>query len=211
MKLIPILSAIALSTSAASAATLTFDGDICNGGNSCSNGQTLDQSYGDIAGQVDIVYDADRGTVAKEDILFWSTGYETLQNVGYSLSSGVGMAIDFVAAAGYSVTLGGFDIAPYVNRVRNTRLVIKEIGGGTLYDSGVFQVSTDGVTNYGVPYTSNTGLRLEFGPDSWDVGIDNIVYSTAKINQPPAVPLPAAGWMLLAGLGGLCAARKRRT
>ena len=31
-----------------------------------------------------------------------------------------------------------------------------------------------------------------------------------KYEEPPAVPLPAAGWMLLAGLGGIAAMKRRR-
>jgi len=207
MKILSVLAAIALSTSAATAATLTFDGDIC-GGAACNDSNLIDQSYGDIAGEVDVQYDADRGTVALENLKAWNVNYETLVDVAYSLNSGAGMAIDFVAAAGYSVSLGGFDIAPYANRVRDTRVVIKDLAGGTLFDSGVFTASTAGVTSYSFGYTSNVGLRIEFGPDSWDVGIDNIEYNTAQIN---AVPLPAAGWMLIAGVGGLMAMRRRKS
>jgi hypothetical protein len=29
-------------------------------------------------------------------------------------------------------------------------------------------------------------------------------------NTPPAVPLPAAGWMLIAGIGGLVAMKRRQ-
>ncbi|MCU0908901.1 MAG: VPLPA-CTERM sorting domain-containing protein [Rhodobacteraceae bacterium] len=44
----------------------------------------------------------------------------------------------------------------------------------------------------------------------------NIRYATVGVgtlpggNDPPVVPLPAAGWLLLAGLGGLAAMKKRR-
>jgi hypothetical protein len=36
------------------------------------------------------------------------------------------------------------------------------------------------------------------------------LYVVAEIEGPVAVPLPAAGWLLLAGLGGLAAMRRRR-
>jgi hypothetical protein len=36
------------------------------------------------------------------------------------------------------------------------------------------------------------------------------LYVVAEIEGPAAVPLPAAGWMLLAGIGGLAALRRRR-
>jgi hypothetical protein len=39
--------------------------------------------------------------------------------------------------------------------------------------------------------------------------IDNIVVPDPV--EPPPVPVPAAGWMLVAGLGGLAALRRRRT
>lgn len=32
------------------ATALTFDGNICGGGNTCSNGSVIDQTYGDITG-----------------------------------------------------------------------------------------------------------------------------------------------------------------
>jgi hypothetical protein len=37
----------------------------------------------------------------------------------------------------------------------------------------------------------------------------DIGYQSGYIEQPTMVPLPAAGWMLLAGLGGLVAMRRR--
>ena len=42
-----------------------------------------------------------------------------------------------------------------------------------------------------------------------NTGNGNVYFQTAP-NTPPAVPLPAAGWMLIAGLGGLAAAGRRK-
>ena len=120
LRVILAAGAIALATQAqATTITLDFSGDICNGGNACFNGSSIDQSYGDIAGQLDVVYDADRNTAALEDLLSWGTGYETLTGVAYGLSSAGGwnsaggLSIELQAVAGYQVTLMSFDIAPY--------------------------------------------------------------------------------------------------
>ncbi|WP_425098264.1 VPLPA-CTERM sorting domain-containing protein [Tropicibacter sp. S64] len=47
---------------------------------------------------------------------------------------------------------------------------------------------------------------------AFEYGGGNFGYFTAGVAGPggPEVPLPAAGWMLLAGLGGLAAMRRRR-
>ncbi|CUH41013.1 VPLPA-CTERM protein sorting domain protein [Jannaschia seosinensis] len=44
----------------------------------------------------------------------------------------------------------------------------------------------------------------------WHDGFGNDSFTVASIDVAP-VPLPAAGWMLIAGLGGIAAARRRRT
>jgi len=46
--------------------------------------------------------------------------------------------------------------------------------------------------------------------DNWKLKTVTVSYKTPPSNEPPAVPLPAAGWMLVAGLGGLGAMRARR-
>ncbi len=44
-----------------------------------------------------------------------------------------------------------------------------------------------------------------------DYGIDDISLTfDDSVVSPPAIPLPAAGWMLLAGLGGIAAMKRRK-
>ncbi|MFN3644201.1 MAG: VPLPA-CTERM sorting domain-containing protein [Gemmobacter sp.] len=65
--------------------------------------------------------------------------------------------------------------------------------------------------------TSSVGIEFRFGVDGsvrgW--GVDDIAYSvTAKASPPPpptgVVPLPAAGWLMIGGIGALAALRRRR-
>lgn len=188
-----------------------FAGDICNGGNACGNGDLIDQSFGDVAGKVDVVYDADRDTAALENLRYWSTGYATLTGVAYGAFAGGGLSIELQALAGYSVSLKGFDIAPYLGQARNTSVDIIDLSDSSSVFSQMYEpLPTGGVTSFsftGSDYTSQAGFAIWLGPDAWDVGIDNVTFEVSETAAP--VPLPAAGWLLLAGLGGLAAMRRR--
>ena len=210
------LLAIGVSTGAsASTYTLDFTGNICGSG-ACSNGNLIDQTYGDVSGEVDVTADSNLSTAATEAAFYWSGGYETLLDVAYGTLSGGGLGFTFAAAAGKEVTINGFDIAPYLNRVRDSRVrIIDGMTATTLFDSGVFSVSTAGVTSYTNPgdWTSSL-ITIALGPDAWDVGIDNISYTVADATGGGGVnpiPLPAAGWLLLGGLGALGGLARRRT
>lgn len=189
----------------ASAASLTFDGPICNG--ICTNDGLIDQSYGDIAGQLDVIYDGNRNTTAAENLRFWTTGYESLVNVAFGEQSAGGLSILLQPLSGYKVTLTGFDIAPYANRVRNTLVQIIDTATGTfLKDDAYTPLSTTGITQYSGSWMSASGLQINLGPDAWDVAIDNVNFSVAQVS---AVPLPAAGWLLGGALAGFAALRRR--
>ena len=41
-------------------------------------------------------------------------------------------------------------------------------------------------------------------------GISNVTFFDTGLPDMPTIPVPAAGWMLIAGLGGLAAARRRK-
>lgn len=211
-----VLFAMLLTVAAvpASAATLTFDGDICNGG-PCTNYSPIGQDYGDIAGQVDVSHNS---------ALFWDSGYESLQNVAFTNIDNT-LLMTFQALAGYGVALSGFDIASYADRLVSTRVVVTDLAANTvLFDSGSFEPETgcgnggahagvDDVCSFAGNWSSSTGLQIAFGPDAWDAGIDNIGYSTFVLDEPAPVPLPASAWLLgaaLAGIGGLKLRRQGR-
>ena len=202
--------ALALAAGSVSAATLTFDGVIC-GGVACGNGSAIDQTYGDITGQVEVSYDADRNTAALQNVLHWSSGYETLTSVAYGNLGGGGMSIVFAAATGYDISLTGFDIAPYLDRPRNTLVQIIDLATNiSLVNVTYTPLSIAGITSYVGTWTSTVGLQINLGPDAWDVGIDNIAYSAVlESTVPVPIPLPATGLLLIGALAGLGRLRRR--
>jgi hypothetical protein len=211
---------------AATTVTLDFAGDICDTPTSaCFNGVAISQSYGDIAGQVDVRYNADRSTPALSPLLYWSTGYETLTDVAYGSLGLGGISIALVAQTGFQITLMGFDIAPYVDNSEDTLVrVIDRKDVSFAFSQDFAPLSTEGVTSFsfsGPEFTSTTGFDIWLGPDAWNVGIDNIVFSVNPIDtnggptdpvdptDPAVVPLPATALLLLGALGGLTVLRRR--
>jgi hypothetical protein len=185
-----------------SAAVLDFTNATCSGGLDCVIGSPIDQDYGDIAG-VNVVYDGDSSDAALQPALFWTTGYETLENVAYT-SIGATLSILFEVSGGAGVSVSSFDIAPYLDRTRDTSVTVTDVATGAILFSAVeAPISTEGVTTYTGEWVSTAGIRIDFGPDAFDVGIDNIVYEAV-------IPVPAAGVLMLSALLGVGAMGRRR-
>jgi hypothetical protein len=211
-----LLAALTLSTTSAHAAStylLDFTGSICgNGTQVCSDGSGISQDYGDVASEVDVIYDSATEVVGNQNVFFWGTGYESLTAIAYA-ASGSALVVGLSAAAGKEIVLHGFDIAPYLNRVRTSRVQVLDVtGGNSLFDTGAFTVSTDGITSFSNPGNwVSTFLSIRLGPDAFDVGIDNISFTVRDIGSGTApVPLPAALPLLVSGVGLLAARARRR-
>ena len=204
----PTIAALTLSTclaSAVGATTLTFDGSICNGGNVCSNASAIDQSYGDIAG-VDVQYDGDPNTAGNQNFAFWSDSYSGLTNIAYY---GGGATLTFLGVGG-GVSLTSLQLGAWPNTNRDLGFSVVDLASNTtVFNQPISTVLGSAPSSFLMNLTSTTGFRITFLGDFFNGGVDNVVYD-AYDPVSSAVPLPAAGWLMLAGLGALAAGRRIR-
>lgn len=207
-----LLGMLAALPAAASVTPLTFSGNICaTSDGKCSNGSFVSQSYGDVyqgkALLLDVVYAFDVG--AKESLAFWADGYAGLKDVAYGASGGT-PEIAFLPAAGYQVKLLSFELGSWGGTERSTQVSL--LDGATSVFSQAFSVARTPVTfddknkaNYALPdLWSTAGLRLRFGPDGYNVGIDNIKFQVTPVPEPGTLAL------FLAGIGMMGFAIRRR-
>lgn len=189
------------------AAVLDFSGNICaaaaNGTGpmiACVNGGNINQAYGDTA-TVNVQF-TDQPT---QSMVFWNSGYSTLNNIAYS-ASGATPEITLTALGGNLLTLSSFDLGSWQNSPRVSRLQVIDMATNvSLINIGPFTTGGPVVDSFVVNATSAVGFKINFGPDSFNVGIDNVVYSTS--------PVPELGtWALMAaGLAALAVKGRRRS
>jgi hypothetical protein len=197
--------------------TLDFSGNICGatGTGACGDGTAIGQTYGDIAGQLEVSYRSINNTtgVTYEAFLkHWGDNYSDLEDVAWGGGNATNYRseITFDALAGYSVTLASLDFGDYLNRNFGSSFAINELGTNTLlYSSGPFNPGAT-ATHFAPDKSSSLGLVLTWGPDGYDVGVDNIMLS---VSPTAVIPEPETYALLLAGLGlmGFVARRRRAT
>ncbi|MFO1321635.1 MAG: PEP-CTERM sorting domain-containing protein [Burkholderiales bacterium] len=207
-----VIIGVALQTLATSASaitsTLTFDGDICPDSLTCGDFALIDQSYGDIAGIVDIQYDRLLGDDNGEHRLsFWTTGYSDLTNVAWGSSGdAAGTAEIFIKPLdGNPITLKSFDLGSWPNTDRGTQFTILDGDGNILVSSGAITILGAVRSHFDIDLASASGIRIQWGPSAYNVGIDNVAFEVT------AVPEPQEYALLLAGLGLVGWAARRRS
>jgi hypothetical protein len=212
--LLPLLAAMPL----AQALTLDFGNDpdpaVCSTTDDglgaptvCGNWAFLSQSYGDVAGVVDVTYSAPRQP--GRSLEWWSTAYNNLWGVAFAPGSDADSQarIELLPTQpGDGVTLTGFDLGAYPNNTLNTTVNIFAVGGGPALFSYSGPVGNGAVsaTHFAVNVSSATGLWIEWQDSAYNVGIDNIEYTVA------AIPEPASYALFAFGLAAVCALRRAR-
>lgn len=196
------LSLFAL-TGAASAASVTFDSFVSNDSDPLGATVTVtDNMDGTFGVSLDLA-DSDEGTL---------TGFYLGTNKGL-------LCTDVSVAAGAPSYTGCYDNPTDIPNNANLNGLISDYGvfdfalsypiGGNdesiLVDETdlpltLFNVSSDGLT---LDHFTSVGLRFQ---DSNAPGGSEKLFS----DTVAPIPVPAAGFMLLAGLGGLAAARRRK-
>lgn len=214
--MVAIGSAIALpSTAYATITTLDFAGNICgiNGTSACGNGTRIGQNYGDTAG-VDVQHAAYTiaDVLSEPYVKYWNASYGDLVNVawGGENASNYYAEFTFTALAGHELRLLDFDAGCYVNRTSCRTINYSVRSGATTVASGTgvltqYPGHANIILNTG--WTS-TGYTLRWGPDSYDVGLDNIRFEWRPITG--AVPEPAIWAMMIIGFGLVGNAARRR-
>ena len=210
-----LLAALTLSSAAAHAATTTtldFDpNDACDP-NTCANNLLISQDYGDSA-EVDVIYDSSLGLDGLSPLAYYSSGYSDLDGVAWG-TSGSSVATEIFLSpivTGVGVRLLGFDMGAFTSEI-SFPLAVLEGDGTALFEDATTTVQSSTASSF-APTTpgaweSATGIRIQWGP-TVNVAIDNIEFETYDLSSTPVIPLPAAGWLLLAGLGGLALLRRR--
>ena len=196
------LTTLALGASAQAGSqtyTLTFDGAIC-GGAVCADGDSIDPLYGSVPGVSVVVYSSDVNNIGSTNHLyFWSGGYSDLTNVAYGDYGGTpGFAI-ITLIPNSTVTINSFDLGAWPNVDRQSQ-VIWYSAEGQFGGPGPITVSGTTASHFTPNLSSTFGVAVLFGPDGYNVGVDNITYTITT------VPEPGSWALMLVGFGGLGAA-----
>ena len=205
--LLAAAAAAALSAAAmpvAATTTLTFDGDICSAASdgtgafsSCSNSSFINQAYGDSA-EAEVGYSSASSAASPSSMSFWLDSYSGLTRVAYG---GVDPAVTIVPTAGNQVQLLGFDLGAWPNANRQSQVTVTDLGTGVpILSTGPITVLGSTPTSFSFASAVSTGgFSIRFGPDGFNVGIDNIAFLAGPVPEPGTALLLAAGVALLGG------------
>jgi hypothetical protein len=172
---------------------------------------TIPGNYGDTA-RVDVSYASiNNVTGARTQGLNWyGKGYGDLEDVvwGGFNERNFTAEIRIEAAPGFELSLIDFDFATFANIARSAPFSITDLAGN-IVSAGVHFTGWPTHSNLAVNSAFGSGMIIRWGPDSYNVGVDNIRYEVRSLAA--VVPEPSSWAMMIIGFGLAGAGLRRRS
>lgn len=186
----------------AAVVTLDFDAALACTGGPCINGSAISDSYGDNASlNFSWTGSSSNGGPADADANWWDADYGSLRGVAWGGNSSNGVLRVIIEGLG-GTTLSGiaFDYAGWPNTDRSVFVTVRSLDLSTVYASTTLTAPGTGFLNANACCGAFSAFVLDFGPDGFNAGIDNL---TIDYTPGTAVSEPASLALMLAALGGL--------
>ena len=139
------------------------------------------------------------GDTFNANLNYWASGFGDLEGVIWGGNSSTTSEITFTAAAGYEIALLSFDFGTYLGRYASSPVDITSLGGTSILSGSL--ATNPGTHNHidGASAFFTDGIRLRWGPNGYDVGMDNIIFEVRSL--PGAIPEVSTWAMMIAGFG----------
>jgi len=213
---LPFVAAVAIASgSHASSVNLIVNGDFEAGDTGFSTGLSVDNTFLD-AGEYSVLTNAQTVNGAFDNEGDHTTGSGNMMAINGTTSSGTlawGQTVNVVSGTEYDLSFwvmslfGSGSTQLGISFDGTSVGSVDNVGTG----SGVWREFTASWTATSTGAIDLELLELSTGFGGNDYALDDISLTFTDAGDPSAVPLPAAGWLLIGGLAGLFGlGRKRR-